>query len=193
MGFRLRKAIRIAPGVRLNLSKTGIGVSAGVGPARYSVHSSGRKTVSARTGVPGIYYQESLGSSRGRGGTRAPAPAPPPSKPGLFAPKGEKQLYRAVKAQDIAAIRRVGDEHPDFRTASFSLAGLMLLASDPAQAKTLLDFVFASGSDPAQDPFVSKYLFTRLELSIAEGSDCGAARQRRQRWPCPGGASSGRR
>lgn len=45
----------------------------------------------------------------------------------------------------------------------------MLLSSDPAQAKTLLDSVFVSGSDPAADPFVSKYLFTRLELSIAEG------------------------
>jgi Protein of unknown function (DUF4236) len=64
MGFRLRKSIKIAPGVRLNVSKTGIGASAGVGAGRYSVHSSGRRTVSARSGVPGVYYQKSVGGSR---------------------------------------------------------------------------------------------------------------------------------
>jgi hypothetical protein len=66
-------------------------------------------------------------------------------------------------------MRRVGDEHPDFRIASYSLAGLMLLDSDAPQAKTLLDSVFVSGSDPAADRFISKYLFTRLELPLAEG------------------------
>ncbi len=94
MGFRARKSIKVVPGVRLNLSKTGVGMSFGGGPFRYSVHSSGRETVSARSGVPGIYYQKSVSGSRG---ASAPAPAvpPPPPKPGLFAPKGEKQLLQS--------------------------------------------------------------------------------------------------
>lgn len=33
----------------------------------------------------------------------------------------------------------------------------------------LLAEAFATGKDPAEDKFVSTYLFTRLELSIAEG------------------------
>ncbi len=41
MGFRMRKSIQVVPGVRLNLSKTGFGASFGVGPGRYTVHSSG--------------------------------------------------------------------------------------------------------------------------------------------------------
>jgi hypothetical protein len=45
----------------------------------------------------------------------------------------------------------------------------MLLDDDPAQAKTLLTPVFDQGSDPAQEPFVMKYLATRLELPIADG------------------------
>jgi tetratricopeptide (TPR) repeat protein len=69
----------------------------------------------------------------------------------------------------VQAIRRVGDEHPDFRLASYSLSGLMLLQGDAAQAKSLLDVAFATGANPAADPFVSKYLATRLELSIADG------------------------
>src|SRR3954453_6301806 len=118
MGFRARKSIKLAPGVRLNMSKTGIGVSAGAAGVRYSVHSSGRRTVSARTGVPGLYYQQSVGSS---GSPRGSVPQPlAPKKPGLFAPKGEKELYKAVKDQDVDAIKQVGEQFPDFRLPSYS-------------------------------------------------------------------------
>jgi hypothetical protein len=72
------------------------------------------------------------------------------------------------RAEDVPAIKRVGDEHADFRLASYSFAGLMLLEDAP-QAKSLLDIAFATGQDPAADAFVRKYLATRLELPIAEG------------------------
>lgn len=174
VGFRMRKSIKIAPGVRLNVSKSGVGASVGGRGARYSVHSSGRRTVSAGGGVvPGVYYQKSVGGRRSRAKGRAAAPqhmAPPSAKkPGLFAAKGEKQLYKAIKAQDVQAIKRAGEEHPDFRLASYSVAGLMLLTDDSETAKRLLEEAFAIGKDPAADRFVSTYLFTRLELSIAAG------------------------
>jgi Protein of unknown function (DUF4236) len=51
MGFRMRKSIKVASGVRLNVSKSGVGGSVGGRAGRYSVHSSGRKTVSAGGGV----------------------------------------------------------------------------------------------------------------------------------------------
>ena len=73
---------------------------------------------------------------------------PPAKKPGLFAPKGEKQLYKAVKAQDVHAIKQVGDEHPDFRLPSYSLAGLMMLTTEPEEAERLLDEAFETGEDP---------------------------------------------
>jgi tetratricopeptide (TPR) repeat protein len=174
-GFRMRKSIKVVPGVRLNFSNRGVGVSVGAGGIRYSVHSSGRRTVSARSGVPGVYYQKSVGGGRSRAGSRRSAAAPQeaapriPKKPGLFAPKGEKALYKAVKAQDAHAIKRVGEEHPDFRLASYSIAGLMLLTDDAETAKQLLDAAFATGNDPATDKFVVTYLFSRLELPIAEG------------------------
>lgn len=172
----MRKSIKVAPGVRLNVSKRGVGASVGGRGARYSVHSSGRRTITAGSGViPGVYYQKSVsgkGSSTARSRSAAPAAqrtAVPPKKPGLFAPKGEKQLYKAIQAQDANAIKLVGATYPAFRLASYSLAGLMLLTSDAAEAKRLLSDAFATGRDPAQDPFVISYLFTRLELSIAEG------------------------
>jgi tetratricopeptide (TPR) repeat protein len=173
-GFRMRKSIKLAPGVRLNVSKSGLGASVGGRGARYSVHSSGRRTTSLGSGiVPGVYYQSSKGGGRSiKGGARAQAPAAPPvtpKKPGLFAPKGEKELYKAVKAQDAQAMKRVGEAHPDFLLPSYSLAGLFLLTSEPAESERLLEDAFATGRDPGVDKFISRYLFTQLTLSIAKG------------------------
>jgi tetratricopeptide (TPR) repeat protein len=165
----MRKSMKVAPGVRLNVSKTGVGASFGGRGGRYSVHSSGRKTVSAGSGiVPGVYYQKSV-SGKGSSSGAAPPVAPPKKKPGLFAPKGEKQLYKAIQAKDTEAITRVGAEHPDFRLPSYSLAGLMIMNEQPSESERLLAEAFATGKDPAEDKFVSTYLYTRLELSIAEG------------------------
>ena len=172
MGFRMNRSIRVAKGVRVNVSKTGIGMSAGVGGVRYSAHSSGRRTVSARTGVPGIRYQKSVGGggSRARARSAAPLPAPVrPTKPGLFAPKGEKALFKAIQAQDFAAGKRVGDEHADYRTLAYSYAGLSMLNSDQEQARKLLADAFALGQDPSEHPFTRKYLYTELELPVAPG------------------------
>jgi tetratricopeptide (TPR) repeat protein len=170
MGFRVRKSIKVAPGVRLSVSKTGVGASVGGKGGRYSVHSSGRRTTTLGSGVvPGVYYQKSSsGGSRSSALAQHVAP-PSPKKPGMFAPKGEKELYNALKAQDVTAIRQVGIYHPDFRLPSYTLAGLMMLTSEPTEAEQLLGEAFATGKDPAEDKFVSSYLFTRFELSIAQG------------------------
>ena len=178
MGFRMRKSIRLAPGVRLNVSKRGVGVSAGAGGARYSVHSSGRRTISARTGIPGVTYQSTVGSGkRATTGARRqpvqrqlpPAPSPAPGRPGLFAPKGEKMLYKAIQQDDAQLMKRVGDEHEAFRVPAWSFAAVKLMNDEPAMAAQLLEAVFATGSDPSVHPFVVKYLEAHLKLNIAQG------------------------
>lgn len=171
MGFRMRKSIKVAPGVRLNVSKSGVGASVGGKGGRYSVHSSGRRTVSAGGGiVPGVSYQKSVGGGSSRKASQPQAAAPAsPKKPGLFAPKGEKELYKAVKSQDVQAMKRVGEQYPDFRLPSYSIAGLMLLTDEPTEAERLLADAFGTGNDPGSDKFITTYLFTRLELSIAHG------------------------
>ena len=175
MGFRMRKSMKIAPGVRLNVSKSGVGASVGGKGARVSAHSSGRRTTTVGSGiVPGVYYQSSKGggsprSDSGSQATAQQAVPPSPKKPGMFAPKGEKELYKAIKAQDVKAIKSVGVYFKDFLLPSYSLAGLMLLTDEPNEAEQLLSEAFATGKDPAEDKFVSSYLFTRLELSLAQG------------------------
>ncbi|MBU6303246.1 MAG: DUF4236 domain-containing protein [Verrucomicrobia bacterium] len=51
MGLRFQKKIRILPGLYLNISKSGLSVSAGGHGATVNVGTSGRKT--ATIGVPG--------------------------------------------------------------------------------------------------------------------------------------------
>lgn len=64
MAFRFRKSIKIAKGVRLNVSKKGVGVSVGTRGARYSVHSSGRRTKSVGLPGTGLSYVETSTSKK---------------------------------------------------------------------------------------------------------------------------------
>ncbi len=59
MGIRFRKTITIAPGIRINLSKSG--VSATVGPKGATL-GIGRGGVHANVGIPGsgIFYRKKL-------------------------------------------------------------------------------------------------------------------------------------
>ncbi len=50
MGLRLRKSIRLLPGVKLNLSKTGASVSLGKKGLSYNIGKKGRRTT---VGLPG--------------------------------------------------------------------------------------------------------------------------------------------
>ncbi|HEY8347660.1 MAG TPA: DUF4236 domain-containing protein [Symbiobacteriaceae bacterium] len=85
MGFRFHKSFKIAPGVRLNLSKRGLGVSIGVKGARVSIGPSGvRRTLSLPgTGISYISHK-SWRASRKRSlstTTTRPAPAEPSAEP----------------------------------------------------------------------------------------------------------------
>lgn len=175
----MRKSIKLAPGVRLNVSKRGVGMSAGAGGVRYSVNSSGRRTRTVRSGVPGVYYQS---SSSGHGRSRASSvttarsvPSQPPAdkssmvKPGLFAAKGEKLLFKAWNTKDAALAQQAGEEHPDFRLPAFTLAGLLFASIDGDRAQRLLEQAFAAG-DASTTTFFGKYIDgIAVQLKVAEG------------------------
>lgn len=71
MALRVRKSIKIAKGVRLNIGKKSVGLSFGTRGLRYSINSSGRKT--ATVGLPGtgISYTKSSGGGKRRYSTEA--------------------------------------------------------------------------------------------------------------------------
>ncbi len=62
MPFFLRKSLRLGPFLRLNLSKSGLGLSAGIKGARVGVTPKG--CVNLFAGRYGLYYRERLGQVR---------------------------------------------------------------------------------------------------------------------------------
>jgi hypothetical protein len=141
--LRFRKSIKLGPGVRLNVGKRGAGVSAGVRGARYSVHSSGRRTASV--GIPGTGVGYVSSRSGMRSGTERPqdsgdAPDQGSKKPGLFAPKYEKRFAKGVEHyvsgrvdQAIASFREASAADERSRSSADDLmAGLLLLGKGDA-------------------------------------------------------------
>jgi tetratricopeptide (TPR) repeat protein len=110
MPMRFRRSIKLGKGVRLNVSKTGLGVSAGVRGARYSVHSSGRRTTSVGIPGSGVGYVSTATGGRSRAASGASRSrgqqivqqhenfAAVLPKPGLFSGKTEKRYYEGVHA-----------------------------------------------------------------------------------------------
>jgi len=66
MGWRFHKSVKIAPGVRLNLSKRGPGLSFGGRGMRYSVGPGGRRSTFSVPGT-GLSYVKQSGTRRGQG------------------------------------------------------------------------------------------------------------------------------
>ena len=102
MGFRFFRRLNIAPGVRLNFSKSGISPSFGVRGARITLGRGGiRKTV----GIPGtgLFYTEVSGSGARRGRGQAETPPPPEHKldlgffERLLTPKDERAFVHGCK------------------------------------------------------------------------------------------------
>ncbi|WP_170990104.1 DUF4236 domain-containing protein [Aquamicrobium sp. LC103] len=78
MAFKFRRTLKIAPGVRLNVTHRG--ASARIGPKGlgYTVNANGRKHVSAGIPGSGIHVSEQIAPPRRRASEKITAsPAPP--------------------------------------------------------------------------------------------------------------------
>lgn len=82
MSLRFRRTVKIAPGVRLNLSKSGLGVSVGVRGGRVGV---GPRGVYSSVGLPGtgLHYRKQL-STTSRPGRSTSGRSTPPIDPDSF-------------------------------------------------------------------------------------------------------------
>lgn len=71
MGLRFRKSIKIAPGLKLNIGKSSVGLSAGVKGAHVSVNSKGRVTKSVGIPGTGVSYvdTQNINSNKGNSST----------------------------------------------------------------------------------------------------------------------------
>jgi tetratricopeptide (TPR) repeat protein len=170
VGFRFYKSVKLGKGVRLNLSKTGVGISSGVPGARYSIHSSGRRTASVGIPGSGVSYRKDMRSSTRATSSRrtqampaAVAPAYP--KAGLLAPKGDKAFVRGVTAymqgrhaDALAALEEARSFDPDNRHVAEELFAAMSLVGLERVADAVPYFEAVLSSDQAiPDSIMMKY------------------------------------
>lgn len=181
MGFKVRKSIKIAPGVRLNVSNKNIGLSAGVRGARVSANTNGR--VTRTVGIPGTGISHTKSTSTGS--ARRPASRPQQQaqpmrrpkqkkvKPGFTAPAWEKQLFKQIDGQpDASAIHAIGQHTPSAAPTAAMVEVLRVAGPnrDGERARVLLGWLFDSGYDPATDPFITKYLDApEISIPVATG------------------------
>lgn len=111
MGFRMRKSINLGGGVRLNLSKKGVGMS--VGTKGFRVTSKAGGGIRTTTSIPGtgISYTSSTKKARSAGKSRtikrAAAAAPAQSTPAPAAPRSS--LTAADRANPEKALKKYQD------------------------------------------------------------------------------------
>lgn len=173
MGFRVYKSVTLGKGIRLNLSRTGIGISAGVPGARYSLHSSGRRTTTVGIPGSGISYRTDRRSSTRQAGPPA-RPGTPSARIPLFASRRLKTFSRAVRAYaagDVAsalnAFREVGATG-DATSASLFEALCLVALERPGEAILPLEDVVAS-STPLPDDLMRRSMVSgRLVVQITD-------------------------
>jgi len=76
MALRFRRSFRIAPGIKLNLTRRGLGATVGVRGAHVSVNSNGRLTESVGAPGSGLYFQQSRRIGGGSPNEQAPEQSP---------------------------------------------------------------------------------------------------------------------
>ena len=182
-GLRFRKSLRLAPGVRLSVSKSGLGISAGVKGLRYSVHSSGRRTRSVSLPGTGISHVTTSGTAtrEPRGGSASAGALPLDAggfdqtkllpKPGFFARSAERRYYDGLvaylsndKPKALAAFEAALEQGAEATSAHLFAA---LSTDDVAPLIRHLELLVAT-DEAFPDRFRNKFLPPgRGELSLA--------------------------
>ncbi|HET9127939.1 MAG TPA: DUF4236 domain-containing protein, partial [Propionibacteriaceae bacterium] len=167
MGFRMRQSIRIAPGIRLNVSAKSLGISAGVRGARVSLNSrTGVRTTASLPGT-GLSYTTTHAvhppASGGRGPAPRALPASPPvpqaPHPGLFAPHWHKELFAALQQGRTTGLEPIAARHPEARATCMVLEALSPATSGEGgqRAEQMLGELWSTGYDPESDEFLRTY------------------------------------
>jgi tetratricopeptide (TPR) repeat protein len=173
MGFRVRKSIKIMPGVRMTFSPSGVSTSVGVRGARITRGANGR--ITRTIGIPGsgISHTETIRSANGsrrRVASQAAIPVPPVS-PNLFSASYEKDFFKAKKLDSVQEYQRLVTLYPEAVVAgSFMLALKFIETKEYPLALQVLETIWRMNDRIDSDPLFRKYLGLKaFEVGIAEG------------------------
>lgn len=176
MGFRFHKSIGLGKFLRLNISKSGIGFSAGIPGLRISTGPQGAYFSAGLPGT-GLSFRKKLNTAAKGDHPSASAkskavetPDDTPS-PGFFAPRQEKELVRGLEAH---AADQTDEALKHFLAAADEPGAAILAATILAEredgsefkAIELLEKVVQS-DDEFPTPLMEKYLAsTEIEINI---------------------------
>lgn len=171
MGFRMRRSFSVIPGVRVSLSGKSVGLTVG---GRFA-----RTTVNSRTGThssfsfpgTGLSYTTAAHHPAAKPAARAPRvtaprPAPPrpqpvaaPVRPGLLAPRGEKELFEALEEGRFGDLEGIAGRHPELRHTCMVVDAFKRTDSPETHrtVRAMWEELWRSGYDPATDLFLAKY------------------------------------
>lgn len=175
MGFRLQRRVRIAPGLNVNISKSGLGLGLGPRGLKASVGPGGTRT---SVGIPGTGMRYEKRYPRGSGTGRKPASVKKSSAGGAAAAVPATRVgavSKAFKRPDERAFINAcqclinGDEsgslsslyeairaNPECFDACLIAAMLLCKAGDEATARSYFEkVVFGRG---VSYPYINKYL-----------------------------------
>lgn len=167
MPFHYRKSIRLGKHIRINVSKSGVGMSAGVQGARISVGPRGTRLTSSIPGT-GISYLKQLSNNKSARAQATASPPPPrltqpkPPTPGFLASRHEKDLYNGLTAYQSGQAEKALQH---FLAAAPKEVGAALMAATilatregrEAEAIQLLEQVIQSDAE-FPTPLMQKYV-----------------------------------
>lgn len=164
MGFRYRKSIKVMPGVKLNLSKSGISTTVGKRGASVNV---GHGRVRSNVGIPGsgLSYSTST-STRSRNNAALRQQTSRAAQPRI--PKQDTEVLNHLSNQDLVQLDRIArDPKHEHALPAAMLAAFLALEHNPAWSRQMLEWVWSQGHDPAQYRLITTYLpITRLPVQI---------------------------
>ncbi|UFN43650.1 DUF4236 domain-containing protein [Nocardioides okcheonensis] len=171
MGFTARKSFKVMPGVRMTVSKSGVSTSVGTRGARVTRTASGRVTRTVGLPGSGISHTKTVSGGASRRAATPPQQASKPVKPGLMAPKWEKELHKAITEQHYQELPRIAGAYPEAAGVAATLDGLVAMqAGETDRALEVCRWAWSAGGDVAEHPFVRKYIGrTTITIAVASG------------------------
>lgn len=162
MPSRYRKSIKIAPGVKLNLSKSGVSTSIGRRGATVNIgHGKVRSTV----GLPGsgISYSKTVSTKNSASVRQQTARAAQPK-----IPKEDKAVLDAISTGNVAQLDEIARKgKSEHALPAAMLAALAAFDSNPAWARQMLEWVWAQGHDPGEYRLIKTYFAgARLPVQV---------------------------
>ena len=170
MSLRFRQSLKILPGLKLIISKRGLGLNLGVRGAHVTVNTQGQVTRSI--GIPGTGLSDVKRTSlrkRKRGTSKEyeevkeyenQIPKPQPKNtPSIFASKNEKLFFEALTAHEISSYKNLFSI-PELELVSKSIAIQLAIQTNDGMKESIHWFeeIWKNKSDLANNKLFKKYV-----------------------------------